>query len=382
MKVIASIFIYLLVTVNIISCSNKQEDNRTSSTRTENISHSPADYRIEPFVEGLEVPWSIVFTSPERILVTERPGRLRMIENGELDPDPLRTFPDVVSTGEEGLMGLTLHPDYANNKYIYLSYAYDGADGMTVKVVRYKDEGNRISDEKIIIDGLPAKQYHAGCRIKFGPDGKLYITTGDAGERHLAQELDNLYGKILRVNDDGSIPDDNPFPGTPIWSYGHRNPQGIAWYPGTDILYETEHGPSGFDGPGGGDEVNIIVKGGNYGWPIVSHENTKEDMVSPLLVFTPAEAPSSAMFYSGDALPFKNNFLFGCLRGKGIMRVVIDPDDHTKIQSFEKIDGVNFGRIRDVVQGPDGYIYFGTSNQDGRGNPDKGDDKIYRIINR
>lgn len=354
-----------------------------SVPETQKVNSSPVDYKIEPFVEGLEVPWSIVFTSPDRILVTERPGRLRVIENGKLNPDPVKTFDDVVSNGEEGLMGLTLHPDYDNNKLIYVSYAYDGSDGMTVKVVQYKDHGNSLSNEKVIIDGLPARRYHAGCRIKFGPDGKLYITTGDAGERHLAQDLDNLYGKILRVNDDGSIPSDNPFPDSPVWSYGHRNPQGIDWYPGTDVLYETEHGPSGFDGPGGGDEVNVIVKGGNYGWPVVSHENSKEGMISPLLVFTPAEAPSSGMFYSGDLLPqFKNNYFFGCLRGQGIIRFEVDPDNPDKIISFEKMDNINYGRIRDITQGPDGAIYFGTSNQDGRGNPAKGDDKIYRITNK
>lgn len=382
MKVIASIFISFLAAFNFISCSG-DDDKHKSTPETQTINSSPVDYTIESFVEGLEVPWSIVFTSPDRILVTERPGRLRVIENGKLNPTPLKTFDEVVSDGEEGLMGLTLHPDYANNKLIYVSYAYDGAEDMTVKVVQYKDNGSSLSDEKIIIDNLPARQYHAGCRIRFGPDDKLYITTGDAGERHLAQEVDNLYGKILRINDDGTIPADNPFPGSPVWSLGHRNPQGIDWYPGTDVLYSTEHGPSGFDGPGGGDEVNVIVKGGNYGWPIVSHENSKEGMISPVLVFTPAEAPASGMFYSGDNLPqFKNNFFFGCLRGRGIIRVEVDPNDPSKVKSFEKMSSVNYGRIRDITQGPDGAIYFATSNQDGRGNPAKGDDKIYRIINK
>ncbi len=382
MKVIASILISFLAAFNFISCSN-QDDSHKSTPETQTVNSSPVDYKIEAFVEGLEVPWSIVFTSPDRVLVTERPGRIRVIENGVLKPDPIKTFDDVVSDGEEGLMGLAVHPDYANNKLIYASYAYDGRDGMTVKVVQYKDNGTSLGDEKIIMDNLPARQYHAGCRIKFGPDGKLYITTGDAGERHLAQDTDNLYGKILRVNDDGTVPSDNPFPGSPVWSYGHRNPQGIDWYPGSDILYSTEHGPSGFDGPGGGDEVNVIVKGGNYGWPIVSHENSKEGMISPVLVFTPAEAPASGMFYSGDAIPqFKNNFFFGSLRGRGIIRVEVDPDDPSKVVRFEKMTSVNYGRIRDITQGPDGAIYFSTSNQDGRGNPAEGDDKIYRIINK
>ncbi|HLT23585.1 MAG TPA: PQQ-dependent sugar dehydrogenase [Ignavibacteria bacterium] len=379
MKVIASTLIYLVMAFNFIACGNSEEE-KPIETGTKEVSSSPVDYKIEPFVEGLEIPWSIVFTSPERMLVAERPGRIRVVENGVLRQEPLKVFNDVVTGGEEGLMGLTLDPEYETNKLIYVSYAYEGNDGMTVKVVQYKDDGASLSGEKIIIDNLPARKYHAGCRLRFGPDGKLYITTGDAGERHLAQETDNLYGKILRINPDGTVPDDNPYPGSPIWSIGHRNPQGIDWYPGTDVLYSTEHGPSGFDGPGGGDEVNVIVKGGNYGWPIVSHENSKEGMIDPVLVFTPAEAPASGMFYSGDLLPqFKNNFFFGSLRGRGIVRVEVNPDDPSKVTSYEKMSNINYGRIRDITQGPDGAIYFATSNQDGRGNPAPGDDKIYRI---
>ena len=375
--------VILLSIFSILACSNKDTMEDIPSSKTNTNETQSDDYQIEVFVEDLEVPWSIVFTSLDRVLVTERPGRLRVIENGVLNPKPLKVFNDVESSGEEGLMGLTLDPDYENNRFIYLSYAYDNEDGMAVKVVRYKDDGTSLSDEKVIIDNLPAQTYHAGCRIKFGPDSKLYVTTGDAGKRQIVPELDNLYGKILRLNADGSVPDDNPFPGSPVWSYGHRNPQGIAWYPGTDILYSTEHGPSGFDGPGGGDEVNIIVKGGHYGWPIVSHDENEEGLIAPVLVFTPAVAPSSAMFYSGEKLKeFQNNFFFGCLRGRGIMRVILDENDPTKVLSFEKLPEVDFGRIRDVVQGPDEAIYFGTSNQDGRGNPTPGDDKIYRIVKK
>lgn len=338
-----------------------------------------SEVNYEIFVNNLEVPWSIVFTSPERVLVNERPGRLRQIINGILDENPVKVFSDVKSAAEEGLMGLALHPKYKDNKFIYLTYAYEKNENIWVKLYRFKDSGSSLDDEKIIFDNIPAARFHAGCRIKFGPDDKLYITTGDAGEKEFAQDLNKLHGKILRLNDDGTIPNDNPFNNSPVWTYGHRNPQGIDWYPGTDILWSTEHGPSGFDGPGGGDEVNVIVKGANYGWPVVSHYDSREGMISPVLVFTPAEAPASGMFYkSGKIERFKNCFLFGCLRGNGIISVKVDPNDKTKVLSFEKI-AQDFGRIREISEGYDGAIYFSTSNRDGRGKVREGDDKIYRI---
>ncbi len=355
---------------------NKQQENSSKNFETD----KKAEYSIEPFVRDLDVPWSIVFTSDTRILVNERPGRLRVIENGVLKKEPLREFNDISNGSEEGLMGLALDPDYNANKLIYISYAYERDDALWVKVVRFVDNGTSLAEETIIFDGMPAEKYHAGCRLRFGPDKKLYITTGDAGERKLAQDLSKLHGKILRINGDGTIPSDNPFPNSPIWSYGHRNPQGIDWFPGTEVMWSTEHGPSGFDGPGGGDEVNVIVKGQNYGWPEVSHTESKEGMISPILVFTPAEAPASGMFYkSGKISDFKNTFLFGCLKGQGIMVVTVDPNDPTKQISFKKI-ATKYGRIRDIAEGPDGNIYFSSSNKDGRGNEQDGDDKIYRIV--
>lgn len=349
--------------------------------QTPDVTIPPMDgevaYRVEEVVRGLEVPWGIVFTSPTRMLVTERPGRIRVVENGTLREAPLHTFTEVSSSGEEGLMSLTLHPQYASNKWVYTAYAYEGADGMRVDVVRFKDEGDSISDIIPIVRDIPAARFHAGCELAFGPDGKLYITTGDATDGELAQDLNSLAGKILRVNDDGSIPEGNPFPQSPIWSYGHRNPQGIAWNSKGE-MYETEHGPSGFDGPGGGDEVNKIVMGGNYGWPLVSHEKTKEGTVSPLLVFTPAEAPSSAMIYSGKLFPqFKDNLFFGALRGENLMRVSLG--SQSGAVGFERLFHEEYGRIREVIEGPDGAIYFATSNQDGRGSPAADDDRIFRI---
>ena len=207
------------------------------------------------------------------------------------------------------------------------------------------------------------------------------MTTGDATEGKLAQRLDSLAGKILRLNSDGSRPSDNPFPDSLVWSLGHRNPQGIAWHPKTGVMYETEHGPSLVDGPAGGDEVNVIVAGANYGWPLVSHEKTRDGTVAPITLFTPAEAPASAVIYGGSLLPqFFGNLFFGALKGEGLVRIVIDDDDPEKVMRIEKLDNVRFGRIRDVAQGPDGAIYFSTSNRGGRGEPTGADDRIFRIV--
>lgn len=340
-------------------------------------------FRIETYVSGLQVPWSIVFTPDGRMLITERPGRVRVIENGSLRPEPLATIPDVESSGESGLMGLTLHPQFAQNHWLYLSYAYLKDGQQFVRVVRFRETGSALTDSKLIIEGIPAAPNHAGCRLRFGPDAKLYITTGDATSRELAQRLDSLAGKTLRLNDDGTVPSDNPFVGQQnarpeIWTYGHRNSQGLDWQPGSNLMFQTEHGPSGFDGPGGGDEVNIVERGKNYGWPIIHHKDTRAGLESPLLEYTPAVAPASGMFYRGSAFPqFRGNFFFGCLRGERIIRVVLDG---RRVVSQESLLQEKYGRIRDVAEGPDGAIYFSTSNRDGRGSPARDDDRILRLV--
>ncbi|MDH5596531.1 MAG: PQQ-dependent sugar dehydrogenase [Candidatus Peregrinibacteria bacterium] len=361
------------------SCSAKPE---SPPAPTEQEDSTPVvSYRTEEFAGNLEVPWGMAFTSDSRMLVTERPGRLRVIENGALKPVPLHIFPEVSSFGEEGLMSITLDPDYQNNHWIYLSLVYETEDKMILKVVRFTDMKDQLEDAMVIIDDLPAAKFHAGSRIKFGPDKKLYITVGDALDRNQAQKLDSLAGKILRLNKDGSIPDDNPFEGSAIWSYGHRNPQGIAWHPETGEMYSTEHGPSTFDGPRGGDEVNHIVPGGNYGWPLVSHDRNLEGMITPIVQFTPAEPPGSLMIYSGKLFPqFKNNLFFGSLKGEGLMRITLSETDPNHAVSTEKLFAGEFGRIRDIIEGPNGSIYFSTSNQDGRGDPKEGDDKIYKLV--
>src|SRR5690349_9531089 len=316
-------------------------------------------FRVETFASGLTVPWSIVFAPDGRVFVTERAGRVRVIENGQLRAEPLATIADVEPSGESGLMGLALHPQFAGNHLLYLAYAYRG-NGQRVRVVQFKETSTGLVERKVIIEEIPAAANHAGCRLRFGPDGKLYISTGDATERELAQRLDSLAGKMLRVNDDGSVPADNPLVGRAdarpeIWSYGHRNAQGFDWQPGTNLMFETEHGPSGFDGPGGGDEFNMVERGKNYGWPVIHHRETREGMETPLLEYTPAVAPASGMFYRGSAFAdWRGNFFFGCLRGQCLIRVALDG---RRVVSQERLLGEDYGRIRDVAEGPDGAIY-------------------------
>ncbi len=368
-----------LVAWTLTACLPHAEKESGPDTRTFKTKDGIA-LRVETVASGLEVPWSLAFTSPARLLVAERPGRIRLIEGGVLLATPLAVLADVESTGETGLMGLTLAPDYESSRFLYLSYAYDSRPGIEVRVVRFRDEGFRLSDRKVIIERIPAARLHAGCRLRFGPDGKLYVTTGDATERELAQRLDSLAGKTLRLNSDGTVPADNPFPGSPIFSLGHRNSQGLDWHRASGLQFQTEHGPSGFDGPGGGDEVNIVEAGKNYGWPLIHHRQSREGLVSPLLEFTPAIAPAGASFVTGEKLPsLKGDFLFACLRGERLVRVHLDPKNPRQVVDVDHLFVGEFGRLREVVGGPDGALYFTTSNRDGRGSVRRGDDRIFRL---
>jgi aldose sugar dehydrogenase len=379
----------LLCSLAVLACGHAPPGRGAGETETTAAQGATAQaqqgsvsFRVETVIGHLEVPWSIVWAPDGRMFFTERSGRVRVYQNGKLAPQPVFVVPDIAPSGEGGLMSLALHPQFASNRLVYLSYVYH-TDNQYLRVVRYRESETGFTDRKVIIENIPAAQYHAGCRLRFGPDNKLYITTGDATKRELAQQLTSLAGKTLRVNDDGSVPTDNPFVGQPnarpeIWSYGHRNSQGLDFQPGSNLIFETEHGPSGFDGPGGGDEVNIVEKGKNYGWPVIHHTATAAGMEAPLLEYTPACAPASGMFYRGSAFPeFRGNFFFGCLKGVRMIRVVLEG---RRVVSQENLLAGKYGRIREVAEGPEGFIYFSTSNKDDRGEPASDDDRIIRLV--
>ncbi len=238
-----------------------------------------------------------------------RPGRIRLIKDGALASDPYSVI-DVVRQGEGGLMGLALHPGFPREPYIFAMCTYTKKGSNYNKVVRIKDEGNKGAVDKVIIDGIPGGRIHNGGRIAFGPDGMLYISTGEKHTGDLAQDLGSLNGKILRMTPDGGIPKDNPFSNSPVWSYGHRNPQGITWHPVTNDLFISEHGPTGESLAFGNDEINVIQKGGNYGWPVVVAAVNQKRFIDPLIVWRKATPPSGITFYRKGPLSHLTDDLF------------------------------------------------------------------------
>jgi len=317
-------------------------------------------------VEGLSIPWDIAFLPGGKLLVTERAGRVLHVDtDGTLSEVHVE---NVTDHGEGGLLGIALHPNFVDNRFVYLYMSTTSPGGGTEnRVVRYRYEDNTLSQGRVIIDGIPGATYHDGGRIEFGADGFLYITTGDATEENLAQDKSSLAGKILRVDDDGTISEGNPF-SSAVYSYGHRNPQGLAW-DSDGRLWATEHGRSGVRS--GFDEINLIQAGSNYGWPDVEGSERKEGMVAPARHSGENDtwAPASAAYLGGS-------IFFGGLRGEALYEAVLSGDRITEVKEHYKGE---FGRVRTVRVGPDGMLYITTSNMDGRGSPAAGDDRIIRI---
>jgi glucose/arabinose dehydrogenase len=335
------------------------------------------DVKVEVVAENLSIPWSLEFLPNGDLLFTERSNQLMVLEQNQSKPKKIATI-NSAHVGEGGLLGLTISPEFNVNKTIFLYYTYRSNGTIYNKVASHKLIDNNLNQEKTVIEGIPASQNHNGGRIKFGPDGKLYITTGDAEQPNLAQNKASLAGKILRINSDGTIPEDNPFADSPVYSLGHRNPQGLAWHPETNELFITEHGQRAHD------EINKIEAGRNYGWPDVTGSiNDSPSADAPVAYYNDPViesesntwAPSGATFYSGDLLPpqWRNKLLFAGLRSRSLWR--LDVAD----SNLETLFNNQYGRLRDVAEAPDGSLYIATSNRDGRGKPTAADDRILRI---
>ena len=332
-------------------------------------------FSVEVVAQNLEIPWAMAFAPDGRMFVTERPGRVRVFQNGQVLAAPALVLTDVAAVGEGGLLGIAVHPDFASNHFVFLAYTARLAGGSReTRVVRYREVGNTLGEPAVILDRVPAADIHDGARVRFGPDRKLYVTMGDTAAPPTAQDLGTLTGKILRLNDDGSVPGDNPLAGSPIFSYGHRNPQGLDWHPVTGEPWGSEHGQTG------NDEINRLQPGRNYGWPVIEADQTRAGMETPILFFSPSIAPSGASFYTGTAITgFRGNLFVGALAGQHLLRVRFEPNDPNRVAATERLLAGRFGRIRDVVTGPDGALYLCTSNRDGRNTPVAADDRIVRL---
>jgi glucose/arabinose dehydrogenase len=333
-------------------------------------------FTLETVVEGVETPWSIAFLPDGRMLVTEKPGRLRIVEKGKLLPEPVSGTPPVWAKGQGGLLDVAVHPDYAKNGWIYLSYSDPGPDETALTaVVRGKLRDGQFVDQQHIykapLEFYRKGEVHFGSRFVFDGKGHLFFSMGERGQGPDAQDLSRPNGKVHRVNEDGTIPADNPFAGKPgaqptIWSYGNRNPQGLAQHPVTGELWEAEHGPRG------GDELNVIRPGRNYGWPIITYgmnydgtpmtdETAREGMEQPVNYWTPSIAICAIDFYRGSAFPqWKNQLFVGALAYQEVRRLVIDGGKVTHQEVLFK----NVGRVRDIVSGPDGAIYVAFNQPD------------------
>lgn len=322
---------------------------------------------IQVLATNLKKPWAIAFAK-DRIFVTEKDGAIRVVQSNTLLDEPLAVLRTANVFGG-GLLGITTHPDFENNHYLYVYYTYSENSTLLNKVLRITESKNKLQDATTIIDRIPGSQFYNGGIVKFGPDKKLYVATGLPSENsHDSQDMSSLAGKILRLNDDGTIPDDNPFPNSPVFSLGHRNPQGMAWDKNGN-LYVTELGPTK------NDEINLVRAGQNYGWP-EQECSGKENFVDSIMCYDPSIEPGGIVFYSGDKLEYDGSLIMATLRGSNLYKLDISEN---KVSTQKSILG-GTGRIRDVGEGPDGYLYIITSNTDGKAFPDKLDDKLIRIL--
>lgn len=335
-------------------------------------------FRVENVVDGLEHPWSLAFLPDGTLLVSERPGRLRVVRDGRLLTQAVSGLPTIAARGQGGLLDVVPHPQFARNQLLYLSYAAAGEGGYTTRVARARFDAARLAldDVQVLFEALPRSRrtHHFGSRLVFDRQGFLYITVGDRGDMDRAQQLDDHAGSVLRLHDDGRIPADNPFvrrkdarPG--IYSYGHRNPQGMTLHPDTGAVWLHEHGARG------GDEINIVRPGLNYGWPVITHGvdytylpigigTHKEGMEQPLHHWTPSIAPSGMAFYSGDAFPrWRGNLFVGALAGEHLARLTLDGE---RVVAEERLLNSLGRRIRDVRQGPDGRLWLLTDHAPGQ----------------
>nr|WP_235420681.1 sorbosone dehydrogenase family protein [Jeotgalibacillus alimentarius] len=313
---------------------------------------------IEVIAENLEIPWSIDQLN-ETMYVTERTGSIVKVEEGQTERQSVELEEEISTASEAGLLGFVLTPDFQESNTAFAYYTYEGEDGRFNRIVTLQLEDDVWKEEDVLLDQIPSGNVHHGGRLKIGPDDKLYAATGDASDADIAQELDSLGGKILRLNLDGSIPDDNPIADSYVYSYGHRNPQGMTWSP-DGTMYASEHGNSA------NDEINIIEAGQNYGWPVIEGNEEQDDMISPL--FTSGDdatwAPSGIGYYEGK-------LYVAALRGTAILEFDLETNEQQTLVS-------GFGRIRNLFIEGD-TLYFVSNNTDGRGNPEENDDKLYRV---
>lgn len=345
---------------------------------TDSIETERHEIGYEILIDGLETPWGMAFLPDGHILVTEKPGRLRMLKpNGELMAKPIQGVPETQAYGQGGLLDVALHPDFPNNHWVYLSYTEIDATGQAgINVARGELRGHALKNPEVIFRMRPKTRssLHFGSRLVFDKTGYLYITTGDRGDKARAQDLFDPAGSLLRLHDDGRIPQDNPFSNgkkanAEIFSYGHRNIQGAAMHPQTGAIWIHEHGPQG------GDEINIPEAGVNHGWPVITYgvnygigtkigEGThKKGMAQPVYHWVPSIAPSGMVFYTGDAFPnWRGNLFVGSLKFEQLVRLQLDG---TQVVHEERMLGGELGRIRDVRQGPDGLLYLLTDEHDG-----------------